>query len=44
MSSPDLGGVRIEAEDVGGSKARTMYMYMEDGLVTVKSEGKEVPL
>jgi chemotaxis protein CheD len=36
--------ILIEAEDVGGSKARTMYMYMEDGLVTVKSEGKEVPL
>jgi chemotaxis protein CheD len=36
--------VLIEAEDTGGSKARTMYLYMHDGLVTVKSEGKEVPL
>ena len=36
--------VLIEAEDIGGSKARTMYLYMHDGLVTVKSEGKEVPL
>jgi len=36
--------ILIEAEDVGGSKARTMYLYMQDGLVTVKSEGKEVPL
>jgi len=36
--------VLIESEDVGGSKARTMYLYMNDGLVTVKSEGKEVPL
>ncbi|MEZ4388582.1 MAG: chemotaxis protein CheD [Candidatus Krumholzibacteriia bacterium] len=36
--------ILIEAEDIGGSKARTMYVYMLDGLVTVKSEGKEVPL
>lgn len=36
--------ILIESEDVGGSKARTMYLYMHDGLVTVKSEGKEVPL
>ncbi|MBD3220584.1 chemotaxis protein CheD [bacterium] len=36
--------ILIEAEDTGGSKARTMYLYMHDGLVTVKSEGKEVPL
>jgi chemotaxis protein CheD len=36
--------ILIEAEDVGGAKARTMYLYMHDGLVTVKSEGKEVPL
>ena len=36
--------ILIESEDIGGSKARTMYLYMSDGLVTVKSEGKEVPL
>lgn len=36
--------ILIDAEDIGGSKARTMYLYMADGLVTVKSEGKEVPL
>jgi chemotaxis protein CheD len=34
--------ILIDAEDIGGSKARTMYLYMADGLVTVKSEGKEV--
>lgn len=36
--------ILIDAEDIGGAKARTMYLYMTDGLVTVKSEGKEVPL
>jgi len=36
--------ILINAEDIGGSKARTMYLYLEDGLVTVKSEGQEVPL
>jgi chemotaxis protein CheD len=36
--------ILIDAEDIGGAKARTMYLYMVDGLVTVKSEGKEVPL
>jgi chemotaxis protein CheD len=36
--------ILIDSEDIGGSKARTMYLYMTDGLVTVKSEGKEVPL
>jgi chemotaxis protein CheD len=36
--------ILIDAEDIGGSKARTMYLYLQDGLVTVKSEGKEVPL
>jgi chemotaxis protein CheD len=36
--------ILIDAEDIGGAKARTMYLYMADGLVTVKSEGKEVPL
>lgn len=36
--------ILIDAEDIGGAKARTMYLYMADGLTTVKSEGKEVPL
>jgi chemotaxis protein CheD len=36
--------ILINAEDVGGSKARTMYLYMQDGRTTVKSAGKEVPL
>jgi len=36
--------ILISAEDIGGPKARTMYLYMADGLVTVKSEGQEVPL
>jgi chemotaxis protein CheD len=36
--------ILINAEDVGGTKARTMYLYMQDGRTTVKSAGKEVPL
>lgn len=36
--------ILIDKEDVGGSKARTLYLYMEDGRTTVKSEGKEVEL
>jgi chemotaxis protein CheD len=36
--------ILIEKEDVGGSKARTLYLYMADGRTTVKSEGKEVEL
>jgi chemotaxis protein CheD len=36
--------ILINAEDVGGTKARTMYLYMPDGRTTVKSAGKEVPL
>lgn len=36
--------ILIDSEDVGGSKARTLYLYMEDGRTTVKSEGKEVEL
>jgi chemotaxis protein CheD len=36
--------ILIDKEDVGGAKARTMYLYLDDGLVTVKSEGSEVPL
>lgn len=36
--------ILINKEDVGGSKARTLYLYMADGRTTVKSEGKEVEL
>ncbi|MBU8871154.1 MAG: chemotaxis protein CheD [Gemmatimonadales bacterium] len=36
--------ILIDAEDVGGSKARTLYLYMEDGRTIVKSEGKAVEL
>ena len=36
--------ILIDAEDVGGAKARTLYLYMGDGRTTVKSEGKEVEL
>jgi len=36
--------ILIDKEDVGGSKARTLYLYMESGKTTVKSEGKEVEL
>lgn len=36
--------ILIDKEDVGGSKARTFYLYMADGRTTVKSEGKEVEL
>ena len=36
--------ILIDQEDVGGSKARTLFLYMKDGKTTVKSEGKEVEL
>ena len=36
--------ILIDKENVGGSKARTLYLYMGDGRTTVKSEGKEVEL
>ncbi len=36
--------ILIDAEDIGGASARTMYLYLRDGLTTVKSGGKEVPL
>ncbi len=36
--------ILIEKEDVGGSKARTLYLYLKDGRTTVKSEGTEVEL
>ncbi len=34
----------IEAEDVGGSKSRTMLLYMDTGITTIKNHGKEVEL
>lgn len=36
--------ILIDKEDVGGSKARTLFLYMNEGKTTVKSEGKEVEL
>jgi chemotaxis protein CheD len=36
--------ILIAKEDVGGSKARTLYLNMADGRTTVKSEGQEVEL
>lgn len=36
--------ILIAKEDVGGTKARTLFLYMTDGKTTVKSEGKEVEL
>ena len=36
--------ILIDAEDVGGSKARTLYLYLADGRTVVKSEGREAEL
>jgi len=36
--------ILIAGEDVGGTRARTMYLYMATGKTTVKSEGREVEL
>jgi chemotaxis protein CheD len=36
--------ILIAKEDVGGSKARTLYLNMADGRTMVKSEGQEVEL
>ena len=33
--------ILIAADDVGGTVARTMYLYMESGTTTVKSGGQE---
>jgi chemotaxis protein CheD len=33
--------ILISGEDVGGTKARTMTLYMEDGRTTVKADGAE---
>ena len=36
--------ILIKAEDVGGHIARTVYLYMDTGKTTVKSNGTEVEL
>ena len=36
--------ILIASEDVGGTCARTMSLYMNTGETTIKSGGKEVPL
>jgi hypothetical protein len=36
--------ILTDKEDVGGSKARTLSLYMADGRTTVKSEEKEIEL
>jgi len=36
--------ILIAGEDVGGTVARTMYLYMANGVTTVKSGGREVEL
>jgi chemotaxis protein CheD len=37
-------GMFIDAEDVGGESPRNMYMNMDDGTVTVRSNGLEKTL
>lgn len=37
-------GMFIDAEDVGGSCPRNMYLDLEDGAVTVKANGVDKPL
>ena len=39
-----LKGLFIDAEDIGGSSPRNMYMDMTDGTVIIKSVGKEMQL
>ena len=36
--------ILIAAEDVGGTKARTMYLFMDSGKTRIKSQGQEVEL
>lgn len=36
--------ILIAAEDVGGTAARTMSLYMDSGRTTIKSNGREVDL
>ena len=40
----DVGGDDVGAEDVGGDNARTMSLRLDNGVVTVKSQGKEKQL
>ena len=34
-------GIRIVAEETGGSEARALHLYLDTGRVTVTSRGKE---
>ncbi len=34
----------IASEEVGGSKSRTLSLYMENGITTIKNHGQEVEL
>ncbi len=36
--------ILIAAEDVGGTKARTMYLHVDSGVTIIKSQGQEVEL
>lgn len=36
--------ILIDAEDVGGTVARTMYLYMDSGTTSIKSQGQEAEL
>ena len=36
--------ILIQAEDVGGTAARTMYLYLDTGRTIIKSGGKEAEL
>ncbi|MGC8739728.1 MAG: chemotaxis protein CheD [Candidatus Hydrogenedens sp.] len=36
--------ILISSEDIGGTLARTMYLYINDGKTTIKSAGKEYEL
>lgn len=37
-------GVPIAAEDCGGSRSRTARLFVDTGVVTIRSMGEEVPL
>jgi len=37
-------GMLIDAEDIGGSSARNMYLNIENGVVTIRSNGLEKQL
>ena len=36
--------ILIEAEDVRGTRPRTMYLFMKDGRTVIRSQGQEVEL